>query len=366
MYDIFISYATKDGLKLAKGIKQKFKDERSLNAFVKNDEMGFGKAADGQIDAAIEECEFFILILTTGACNSEYVLGETETARRLKKTIIPCKEKDVDPMEFPIPLRNKDYLNFESCEDLWSKLKNENFGITVVIPAGGKGANMHPLSTGMPKQAFFIGTKPMICRIVHKLDRKLFSNIIITSTPRFAHLIKSCTDKCTKIPIECKPVTKKDPAKLKDLELKRTFLLHFSDILLCSDVDWSDFVEYHKRIVKKDPDVIGTLMVSELYKLSVGLVTAVHAGQDTMLTDIEEKPDMQAVGKYINMAVSIFEPEFLKYVDDDEYDCIYGDSIPRAIENGEKFALHPHEEWKHVQTLSDYYDIQKGYFSDLD
>ena len=107
-------------------------------------------------------------------------------------------------------------------------------------------------------------------------------------------------------------------------------------------------------------------MVSELYKLSVGLVTAVHAGQDTMLTEIEEKPDMQAVGKYINMAVSIFEPEFLKYVDDDEYDCIYGDSIPRAMKNGKKFAVYVFEEWRHIQTLSDYYNIQKEYLGNDD
>ena len=57
MADIFISYETSEGLELARCIQQKFKKEFYINAFVKTDNMKFGKKSDNIIKKEIEQCK---------------------------------------------------------------------------------------------------------------------------------------------------------------------------------------------------------------------------------------------------------------------------------------------------------------------
>jgi NDP-sugar pyrophosphorylase family protein len=61
------------------------------------------------------------------------------------------------------------------------------------------------------------------------------------------------------------------------------------------------------------------------------------------------------------MAVSIFEPEFLDSVEENDI-SLYGDTLGRAMEQDKKFCIYSHDRWRHIQTLTDWYEAQQDYF----
>jgi hypothetical protein len=119
-YPVFISYAMEDGKEYAENIKNVL-DGIGFPAFVahKTIPVGFRNPGERMLEA-VDECQFFVLILTPGACKSEAVQKEVEKAISSNKEIFACKRQDVARSLIPSNFIKNDIqrLKFENVQDL--------------------------------------------------------------------------------------------------------------------------------------------------------------------------------------------------------------------------------------------------------
>ncbi len=355
MYNAFFSYATKDGMSLAKSVANMLQKDYCLDVFLAEEKIRVGEFIESKIKSALIQSQRLLVFFTLGASESDWVLGEIDLARKLHKDIIVFKSQNLDDSCLPIPIRCRKYTTFINKADLLNKVQQIKWGIPVIIPAGGIAGGLHPISVGMPKLLFPVGTKPILHHIVHNLDPRVFSKVIIV-TSRFSKMVKYYADILkSDIPVECRHIPGKSPIVLKELRLKSKFLVHYCDIILEDKVNWKQFIKFHK-LMREEKKVIGTLMVSDQYDLRIGRVVT----DDHLIQKFVEKPK-QTLGYSVNVAVSIFEPEFLTYIRKKDV-RLFGDSVQNAMKAGKTFAAFPHKPWKHIQTMSDWYEAQKEHF----
>ncbi|HEX5733729.1 MAG TPA: sugar phosphate nucleotidyltransferase [Blastocatellia bacterium] len=358
MYDLFISYATTDGLTLARAVFEMLRKKYLLDIFMADEEARTGESLDNIVRSAITESKQLLVLFTQSATESRWVKGEVAVALNDNKRVITCRSHDVAMKALPPRLEDEKQIVFTGVEDLLDSLEREEWGIPLIIPAAGKSGGLFPLNIGMPKILLPVGEKPILHHIIDKLDSRVFSKVIILTKQfsdtigYYARFVK------TDIPIKCiESPASTLPMALKMMSLEKPFVLHYSDIIIEGDFDWGDFLNHHKDY-KRRFGVIGTLMASANYKLPVGRI---KKGRNQLIDRFIEKPDIEAGGNAINMAVSIFEPEFLDGIRSDDI-SLYGDSLKRALEIDKKrFCIYDHDRWRHIQTLTDWYEAQNPF-----
>ena len=119
MATVFISYETTTGLEFAKHL-QKALGKHEISSFVARADIDFGKTPSQTIRRNLEECRFFVPILTITALKSSEVRKEFLLARRLGKYIIPCVKEGIEDhveKEFK-EILDFQYATFETKEDL--------------------------------------------------------------------------------------------------------------------------------------------------------------------------------------------------------------------------------------------------------
>jgi len=119
MATVFVSYETTTGLEFAKHV-QKALGKQDVSSFVARADIDIGEEPSQTISRNLEECRFFVPILTITALKSEEVRKEFLSAREMGKHIIPCikvgLEKRVEK-EFE-EILDLQYATFETKEDL--------------------------------------------------------------------------------------------------------------------------------------------------------------------------------------------------------------------------------------------------------
>lgn len=282
--------------------------------------------------------------------NNDQLISILENIRELSK-------KETEIVIEKICNSDKNIIN--KIEDLIrTKISkaNEVKKITVIIPCGGKAGSMYPFSSGMPKSLFIINTKPMIQTIIDKFDKKLISQVLIT-VDRFENAIEESVKKYKKF-VKCKRINKPVPGSLLSLkkDIKDYFLLHNDDILI-ENIDWFDVLKEYKSLKEKE-NIIGMLLCSKYYPMPIGLI---EEKEPNIVQKYTEKPEY-LIDRYANLGVSIFEPQFLEYIDEKD-STIYDESMDRAIKEGKfKISLYKVKKWYHIHDLNDYYNIQKTYY----
>ena len=119
MPTVFISYETTTGLQFAKHLQKALK-KQEISSFVAEENIDLGKASSQTIRRNLEECRFFVLILTVTALKSPEVRSEFSLARKLGKVIIPCLKEGLEEYvekEFK-EILDFQYCRFETKEDL--------------------------------------------------------------------------------------------------------------------------------------------------------------------------------------------------------------------------------------------------------
>lgn len=119
MPTVFISYETTTGLQFAKHLQKALK-KQEMSSFVAEENIDLGKAPPQTIRHNLEECRFFVLILTITALRSPDVRTEFSLARKLGKDIIPCLKEGLEgyvQKEFK-EILDFQYCRFETKEDL--------------------------------------------------------------------------------------------------------------------------------------------------------------------------------------------------------------------------------------------------------
>ena len=119
MVIVFISYETTTGLEFAKHL-QKALGKHDISSFVARADIDFGKDPSQIIRQNLEECRFFVPILTITALKSSEVRKEFLLAKKSEKYIIPCLKEGLEDYvekEFK-EILDFQYATFQTKEDL--------------------------------------------------------------------------------------------------------------------------------------------------------------------------------------------------------------------------------------------------------
>lgn len=124
--EVFISYETTTGQSYASNLKRSL-EKVSISAFVANEDILKGTSDRQAIDNAINDCTYFIVIMTYPAILSKEVEREVELATKLGKHIIPCKPQTVyRALTNTLPLMGGlQQFDFESKEHLADQVVTE-------------------------------------------------------------------------------------------------------------------------------------------------------------------------------------------------------------------------------------------------
>jgi hypothetical protein len=119
-FPIFISYAMEDGQVYAENL-QNVLNGIGLATFVAHKILPVGFIdPSARMLQGVDECQYFVLILTPGACKSEPVKLEIDQAIKGKKNIIACKRSDVSRSQIPSAFIQNEVqrLRFDNAESL--------------------------------------------------------------------------------------------------------------------------------------------------------------------------------------------------------------------------------------------------------
>lgn len=119
MTTVFISYETTTGFEFAKHLRKALR-KQEISSFVAGVDIDFGKDLSQTIRRNLEECRFFVPILTITALKSSEVRKEFLLAKKLGKYIIPCVKEGLEDYvekEFK-EILDFQYATFETKEDL--------------------------------------------------------------------------------------------------------------------------------------------------------------------------------------------------------------------------------------------------------
>lgn len=380
MHDLFLSYSTSESdRKLVRSITESLSRDAGLRIWRFDEEIDLRNRRDDKVKDAIKNAQAVLVLFTREASKSDWVQGELDYAREMSKIIIFCQDRNVTEDAIPIQFKNFDRIKFDTVDDLLERLRiqcRNLLGIPVIIPAAGEGGGLYPISINMPKALIPVGNKPMLHQIIMNIDAaKTFTKVyVLVSAKRFKSMFDYYVDILrpqVAIPIEV--VVSKHahlPMALKmllaDVPIKRTFLLHFSDIVLGDNPDWSwtKMISTHQHSRKIDRKVIATLAVSPYYPLPIGVVKRDDLNPN-LIKSFEEKPKewIEVFNQYVNTAITLLEPEIEMYIEETDR-SFYGDCLTRAVQGKEcyKVAFDPLRNWRHIQTIGDWWDYQEMSF----
>ena len=237
---------------------------------------------------------------------------------------------------------------------------NKTEKIDVLIPTGGKGESMFPITSMIPKCLIPIREKPLLLHIIDSFMeyRSLFNKIhVITCENSLAIEYTLNQDRYAGF-VECQRIDKNVPGALLEINYKianKPFLVHYNDILI-DKINWGDVLDTYFWL-KKQKAIIGMVLCSRYYPLGIGVV---REGQNNLIKSFEEKPD-RLIDFFANIGVAIFEPDFLQYIKSDD-EGIFENSVKRVVEDRKNIGMYKVEnKWYHVHDLKDYRFVQSEY-----
>jgi UTP-glucose-1-phosphate uridylyltransferase len=226
--------------------------------------------------------------------------------------------------------------------------------ITAIIPCGGTGGGLFPITQVMPKCLVIIREKTLLQHILDSLDREIFQKVIITTEDYHEAIVHNVAPYGDFV--ECVNLGKSSVTnaliKIKGKIKTGRFLLHYNDILI-ETVRWQHVLDVHE-VHKPHHDQIGTLLCSTFYPFNVGVITENGAG---LVGQFVEKPEHLTNEKRVNLAVALFEKKVIDYCRPDD-ESFFAETIQRILEN-ENICLYGIEgKWRHVQNWNVLYDLQ--------
>lgn len=282
-----------------------------------------------------------------------------EGVEDLKATLYEVKTLSQD-QKTTLNAANSELLKIqEALNQLVSDNSSHN-KFQVVIPAGGEGGSLFPVTQVMPKCLVTIANKSMLQHIIDPFYQHtdLFDKVIVM-TGKYSDAIEENVKQGGYGDfVECKNITGKTLPeallKLKDFLPKNPFLIHYNDVLV-EDCDWE---HVHNRYFnnKKRCKHIGMLLCSRYYPHPLG-IGVIKEGKTDILEDFTEKPEKLVDGNLANLAIAIFEPEFFDYIEAD-HRGLFEDTIGAVHAAKRTISLCRVDKWHHVQDLKTLFYMQ--------
>jgi signal peptidase I len=226
---LFISYSHSDGPDVATKMREYFKKLRHT-VFVSNLDIRVGDNWKKSINSAISTCNIFVVIITRGALNSNYVGYEIKRAVSLRKRIIPCRyvgipRKDMKKWQ----LDRQQGIDFDDSPDLLRKLEAK-----LSEDIRGLRKMLGTVDNTIPRmKAFKRGGKPSDFKagIIAKLE----GDTIVFRDIRYRHTVRKIT-----------------PDQFKNLDSQtHEFLVAYESSMLAGFRKWKKLVKSGKPHTNK-------------------------------------------------------------------------------------------------------------------
>lgn len=133
---VFISYSRKDGAELAQRLQSDLRKE-GFEAWLDTQRIGGGAVWTKEIEAALDEAEYVIALLTNGSYLSEICRAEQLRALRKGKCVIPLKAQR--GAEVPLHLEGENYRDFTPGDQY-----TRAFDLLLSDLRGRKGSRLRP------------------------------------------------------------------------------------------------------------------------------------------------------------------------------------------------------------------------------
>ena len=217
-----------------------------------------------------------------------------------------------------------------------------------LILAGGKGTRLKSLSKDIPKALFEIKGTPLIVRQLKQLKEQNITDVFV-SVGYLANKIIAYLGNGNKYGVritylkEDKPLGSGGPLYFLKEKLNESLLTISCDIVL--DMDFKRFYEFHKK-----KNAIASIVVhANDHPYDADLVVL---DDDSRILKFLLKPhdNNRIYNNIINASVYIFEPEFLKFVEDNKKQNMEKDILVRSLVTNRVFAYKTREYIKDVGT----------------
>jgi NDP-sugar pyrophosphorylase family protein len=239
--------------------------------------------------------------------------------------------------------------------------------LTAVIPIGGAGGQMSPLTAGQPKSLLPLGGLPILTHIINGLDPEVFDKVIIAYNwfeDQVQNYVSAAKNQVN-ISVEAFWTDRTPPQMLLELrgQLSDPFLIHYGDIILERNLDWQSIHDEFMNAQSKDSSLfMGLLLGSTHYEYEIGVIQIDRSGQRTRIVDFTEKPGEMPGDRFANVAVAVLSHAFLTHIQPSDYD-LFGQSLVAGLKKGSIFNIASRSvEWLHLQRTSDWVDAQDAYY----
>jgi NDP-sugar pyrophosphorylase family protein len=241
--------------------------------------------------------------------------------------------------------------------------------LTAIIPIGGGGGQLSPMTEGQPKAMLPLGDRPVLGWIVESLNPDVFDKIYIVHS-KFdpmvqRYLTQAFPEDMATGRIELRKSVGRPPQIVKHLapHLGERFLMHYGDIVLPRALNWASVVREYDRRADDERTFGGLLLASREYQYPVGVI---HTDEfdSSRIVDFQEKPSaITGDHIHVNCAVAIFSHDFVDQIADDDED-LFAESVDRALHRHTQMRIWDRSvPWLHVQQTSDWVDVQAAFFA---
>ncbi|MCY2995591.1 MAG: toll/interleukin-1 receptor domain-containing protein [Planctomycetota bacterium] len=132
MNRVFLSYSSSDSMLVTFIYRELSRSD--LEVWIDEKELGIGEALTDALSEAIEEVDYFLIVISSVALRSRWVKKELKIAvsaekRRRRKLVIPIL---IENVKLPVSLRNRTYCDLTKNRDVEKEFKK------LVINLGGR------------------------------------------------------------------------------------------------------------------------------------------------------------------------------------------------------------------------------------
>ncbi len=223
--------------------------------------------------------------------------------------------------------------------------------LKVLILAGGKPVFFESEKKALPKTMVKIAGKPLLEQTLYRLKAAKLTEIYI-SIGEGGEIIEDYFGDGRQLGLNITYIHQNknnlgnaQPVLQAKEFLNNSFLLLYGDVL--SDVDYGDFVEFHRA----QKTAVCTMALTSTESVDMwGLARL----QGNKIVEFEEKPkNPKTFSKLINAGLYLVEPEIFKFIDAKSVK-LESDVIPRLAEEGKLFG-YPYEGlWLDISSSAAY------------
>jgi NDP-sugar pyrophosphorylase family protein len=219
-----------------------------------------------------------------------------------------------------------------------------------VILAGGKGSRLAPYTTVLPKPLLPVGDRAILDVVVHQLRDFGFDELTI-EVGYLAHLVRAVMGDGGDRGIPINYIEEDEPlgtvGPLANIDgLDDSFLVMNGDVLTA--LDYSELMDIHRSA--------GNVLTVASHRRTVRTEYGVlhldgQAGQTRVVTDFEEKPEIQYI---VSMGVYVLEPKALEFIEPGKY-LDLPDLVLKLLAAGERVGSYLYEGyWLDIGRHEDY------------